>query len=57
MKTKKSMKVKELIEKLSKVNPEADIRIYFNTEIWGITELGGNSFLGKNYVWIIPAER
>ena len=57
MKTKKSMKVKELMEKLSKVNPEADVKIYFSTEIWGIMEVGGNSFLGNNHVWIIPEER
>jgi hypothetical protein len=57
MKKKKPMKVKELIEKLNKVNPEADIKIYFDTDVWGIMEVGGNSFLGNNHVWIIPEER
>lgn len=57
MKKKKPMKVKELIEKLNKVNPEADIKIYFDTDVWGIMEVGENSFLGDNHVWIIPEER
>jgi hypothetical protein len=59
MKTRKPMKVKELMEKLGRVNPEAEIKIYYSTEIWDILEVGGTggSFLGDNHVWIIPEER